>query len=578
MTPKSEGAGIVTARLRTASDRLRRALQRRNLDGRFPEPVVGLLTERWRLELKAAAQRVTAALLPPHGGVRAWGAPTVAAGGEWRRWVSTAAIEQPRSEQAHRFAASLLPRLEEAGLRPFLVDADGGRLHFGLAVADRDAALRALAGLDPAEAWYVRWRRGGRRRVGLLNRRSSRRHARRAESWVVFRCLAIGPDEVAGIEEGVEISFWTPAGDRMERLGYRGLNRFELSTGTTTETVAGRDYPGLAAFPVGRSLLRFREPVDVVYTWVDSADPAWRADFDRWRDAAGAPRRAADAVDPFRFVSFDELRYSLRSLWLNAGWVRHVYVVTADQVPDWLVPDDRLTVVSHRDIFPADWLPTFNSHAIEARLHHIEGLAEHFVYFNDDMLLGRPVTPEAFFTANGLSRFFESEARIPVPADEGGALAADAGARTGRRLIESEFGSVVGRKLHHAPYPLRRSVLFEIEERFPEVMEATARHRFRSADDLSVASAFAHHYAFSTGRAVPGELHIGYQNLGSRRLDTFLRRVALGRDLDVVCVNATERWETDPAAAAARLGAFLGGYYPVASPWEVEDPETATTR
>ncbi len=568
MTPKSEGAGVFTARLRTVAGRLRRALALRRLDGRFPEPVVGLLGERWRLELRAALQRVTARLLPPNGGPRAWRGRTVAATGEWRRWVATGTIDRPRSELPHGFAGSLLPRLERAGLHPFLVDTDGGRLHFGLPAGDRAAALGALSGADPTEAWYLRWRRGGRHHTGLLRARGTRRRARRAESWVLFRCLSIGPDAVVGPDDGILISFWTASGDRMERLGHRGLNRFERSAEPTTESVAGNDYPGLTAFPVGRGLLQFRDPIDVVYTWVDSSDPTWRDRFDRWSPAQGSAR-AADAVDPSRFASFDELRYSLRSLWLNAGWVRHIYLVTADQVPAWLAPDDGLTVVSHRDIFPGDWLPTFNSHAIEARLHHIEGLAEHFVYFNDDMLLGRPLTPEAFFTANGLSRFFESEARIPLPAGGAGeALAADAAARTGRRLIEGEFGSVVGRKLHHAPYPLLRSVLFEIEERFPEAMEATARHRFRSSDDLSVASAFAHHYAFSTGRAVPGELRIAYQNLGSRRLGTFLRRVSLGRDLDVVCINATERWETDPPAAAARLGAFLGEYFPVASPWE----------
>ncbi|MDE8160206.1 capsule biosynthesis protein CapK, partial [Erysipelothrix rhusiopathiae] len=30
-------------------------------------------------------------------------------------------------------------------------------------------------------------------------------------------------------------------------------------------------------------------------------------------------------------------------------------------------------------------------------MHRIEGLSEHFVYFNDDMFLNKPVTPEDFF-------------------------------------------------------------------------------------------------------------------------------------------------------------------------------------
>lgn len=46
-------------------------------------------------------------------------------------------------------------------------------------------------------------------------------------------------------------------------------------------------------------------------------------------------------------------------------------------------------------------MPTFNSHAIEINIHKIEGLAEHFVYFNDDTFINSPLEPEFFFK-NGL--------------------------------------------------------------------------------------------------------------------------------------------------------------------------------
>jgi hypothetical protein len=35
------------------------------------------------------------------------------------------------------------------------------------------------------------------------------------------------------------------------------------------------------------------------------------------------------------------------------------------------------------------FLPTFSSPAIEANLHRIAGLSEHFLYFNDDVFLGK---------------------------------------------------------------------------------------------------------------------------------------------------------------------------------------------
>ena len=43
------------------------------------------------------------------------------------------------------------------------------------------------------------------------------------------------------------------------------------------------------------------------------------------------------------------------------------------------------------------FLPTFNSNAIEASMHKIKGLSEHFVYFNDDMYLLKPTKPTDFF-------------------------------------------------------------------------------------------------------------------------------------------------------------------------------------
>ena len=132
-----------------------------------------------------------------------------------------------------------------------------------------------------------------------------------------------------------------------------------------------------------------RFPVDVVYTWVDGSDPAWlrrRAEF-------GGEGYHEEAGNAARYLSRDELRYSLRSLHMYAPWVRNVFLVTDDQAPAWLVgapaaPDRR----PPGDLLPTAALPTFNSHAIESQLHHIDGLTEHFLYFNDDMFLGRPVT------------------------------------------------------------------------------------------------------------------------------------------------------------------------------------------
>jgi hypothetical protein len=58
----------------------------------------------------------------------------------------------------------------------------------------------------------------------------------------------------------------------------------------------------------------------------------------------------------------------------------------------------KVSFVDLADFIPSQYLPTFNSHVIEAHLHMIPGLTEHFLYFNDDMSLGRPLSKASLFS------------------------------------------------------------------------------------------------------------------------------------------------------------------------------------
>lgn len=67
-------------------------------------------------------------------------------------------------------------------------------------------------------------------------------------------------------------------------------------------------------------------------------------------------------------------------------------------MPKWLnINNPKLNIAKHSDFIPQKYLPTFSSQPIELNLHRINGLAERFVYFNDDMFLLRPVKRELFF-------------------------------------------------------------------------------------------------------------------------------------------------------------------------------------
>ena len=57
----------------------------------------------------------------------------------------------------------------------------------------------------------------------------------------------------------------------------------------------------------------------------------------------------------------------------------------------------KLNFVKHEDYIPSEFLPTFSSHVLELNMHRIPGLADHFIYFNDDVYLSAPTGPEDFF-------------------------------------------------------------------------------------------------------------------------------------------------------------------------------------
>ncbi|MDR0804023.1 MAG: Stealth CR1 domain-containing protein [Rickettsiales bacterium] len=140
-------------------------------------------------------------------------------------------------------------------------------------------------------------------------------------------------------------------------------------------------------------------PIDLVYTWVDDSDPAWRAARDKALRDAGAVHRDNCGG---RYFDNDELKYSLRGAEKFAPWINHIFIITAGQTPKWLnTKNKKITVIGHRDIIPEKYLPTFSSTFIEHWLHNIPGLSERFLYANDDMFFGGAVAPEYFFDNSG---------------------------------------------------------------------------------------------------------------------------------------------------------------------------------
>jgi len=324
---------------------------------------------------------------------------------------------------------------------------------------------------------------------------------------------------------------------------------------------------------VGSVASHVAAPVDVVYTWVDSEDPRWLEQYSQYSNGHIAQNVSANNLE--RYVDREELRHSLRTIWMFAPFVRNIYIVTANQRPEWLADHPRVTLVSHGQIFPdTSYLPTFNSHAIEACLHRVPGLSENFLYFNDDVFLGREVDVSTFFTTKGLSKVRLSPSQYiysgrPRPS----AIPTDWAAYNSLRLIERDFSLSFDRRVKHVPLPLKRSVLAEIEERYPDAIDGTRASRFRSTTDLAVPSMFAQYYSIATLRAVewpniPNE----YIYLDTGRANSQDRFQAILRKRPTFfCLNVTKYTELDLGTQARNVRDFLSSAFPVAAPWEVPD-------
>jgi hypothetical protein len=332
--------------------------------------------------------------------------------------------------------------------------------------------------------------------------------------------------------------------------------------------VKDREYPTVQPF-TKKLVSDITFPVDAVYTWVDDSDAQWQERRARRRAALGLEAEAS-GDEAARFRNRDELRYSLRSLAMFVPWVRKIYLVTDDQTPEWLNTEHPdIEVVSHRDIFTdPSCLPTFNSHAIETQLHHIDGLSEHFLYLNDDVFIGRPLSAQKFFQPNGTSRFFWTPTTVPI----GEATEEDEGyfaaGKNNRRLLEDRFGVTVANGFAHAPHPLRKSVLEKIEQEFPEAVARTAANPLRGWEDISMVSSLHHHYGFLTGSAVPSSIRCAYIDVGTYERHPELTRLLAIRGHDVFCLGESQNAEVPDQEQARIISSFLRAYFPVKSPYE----------
>lgn len=213
--------------------------------------------------------------------------------------------------------------------------------------------------------------------------------------------------------------------------------------------------------------------IDLVYMWVDGNDPAWRAKKNLYlpKDEQLEVAAAGDC----RYVSNDELKYSLRSAEKFAPWIHRIYIITDNQCPEWLdTANERVRIVDHTEIIPKEYLPLFNASSIEWHMANVPGLSEHFLFANDDTFFGAPVTPDFFFDNNGnpIVRF------KPLHVKKNGSLYSQTMWHV-QHLVKERLGKKFTLAPHHNIDAYRKSWVNQAIEEFRPEVEAVSRCRFR---------------------------------------------------------------------------------------------------
>lgn len=300
------------------------------------------------------------------------------------------------------------------------------------------------------------------------------------------------------------------------------------------------------------------QQIDFVITWVDGQDEVWRKE----KSAYLYGDKNDDAEERYR--DWGLLKYWFRGVEKFAPWVRKIHFITWGHLPDWLDTENpKLHVVRHEDYIPKQYLPVFNSNVLEIYMHCIEGLAEHFVYFNDDMFLIRSMKSSFFFRGGQPCDMLAFQPVVANPANpvmshlflnntlvlskyftkrENVRRQPGSYFKLGYpplyffyNLLELAFPLYTGFYTVHGPSPFCKSTFEEIWEKEGETLTKMSGNRFRSEDDLTP-------YLFREWQKLSGHFHpenivrdFQYFNIGND--NTKLLRTITGQKKGVICIN-----------------------------------------
>ena len=269
--------------------------------------------------------------------------------------------------------------------------------------------------------------------------------------------------------------------------------------------------------------------IDYVVPMVFHDDVEWQSSFIK-------RNRVFDESNPYEFVryrSWGTEHLLIQCIKKFMPFVDRIFVILAmeSQKQDWM-DEEGVNIVYHKDFMPDEFLPTFNSRAIELYMYKIPGLSERFIYGNDDMFPVSELKETDFF--EGMVPCLHYTER-PFPDDPNDFHFA---ARNGLNFIASQFGkhyTDTWLKGGHSLTPMLKSTWERLWENNYFKMKRTITP-FRQVKNYNQWLCPWWHYL--SGNYVDRTPCRKY--VGVRKSVDEVRATLLDENLQVVCVNDNE--------------------------------------
>lgn len=297
------------------------------------------------------------------------------------------------------------------------------------------------------------------------------------------------------------------------------------------------------------------QQIDFVIPWVDGGDSEWI----RQKNLYSGRKASEEDAREIRFRDWGTLRYWFRGVEKFSPWVNRIHFITWGHLPEWLNTEHpKIHIVNHKDYIPEEYLPTFSSHTIELNMHRIPGLSEHFVYFNDDIFILKPLVETDFFidgqpcdlcVANAITpRLGEFS---PILLQTTSYINKHFNKRENLRKnfwkwYSPKYGKLLIRTLCLTPWTFhtgfynlhiatsyKKQTLEAVWHEEPEILHQTCMHRFRN--DLDVNQYIFRYWQLASGDFVPQKNLGKYANMSedNSRIFNMIKK----QKAKILCIN-----------------------------------------